>query len=49
MIGTGHLPDYQAGRELIRNSFDFRTYTPNNIRAWEAAYARFKGVLGLSE
>jgi rhamnulokinase len=49
MIGTGHLPDYQAGRELIRKSFDFRTFTPDNIRAWEAAYARFKGVLGVAD
>ena len=46
MIGTGHLPDYQAGRELIRKSFDFRTFTPNNTGAWETAYARFKTVLG---
>jgi sugar (pentulose or hexulose) kinase len=46
MIGTGHLPDYQAGRELIRRSFEFRSYTPNNTAAWEHAYARFKNVLG---
>ncbi len=45
MIGTGHLPDYQAGRELIRKSFDFRTFTPNDTGAWESAYARFKTVL----
>ena len=45
MIGTGHLPDYQAGRELIRKSFDFRSFTPNNTGAWELAYARFLSVL----
>lgn len=45
MIGTGHLPDYQAGRELIRKSFDFRTFTPENPVAWEAAYLKFKAIL----
>ena len=45
MIGTGHLPDYQAGRELIRNSFDFRSFTPEDTSAWDAAYERFKAVL----
>lgn len=45
MIGTGHLPDYQAGRDLIRKSFDFRTFTPNDTAAWDQAYARFTKVL----
>jgi rhamnulokinase len=48
MIGTGHLPDYQAGRELIRKSFDFRTFTPDNTRAWDEAYRRFQTVLELA-
>ena len=45
MIATGHLPDYQAGRDLIRQSFDFRTFTPGNAGAWEAAYLKFKTML----
>jgi sugar (pentulose or hexulose) kinase len=45
MIATGHLPDYQAGRELIRQSFDFRTFTPGNAAAWDAAYQKFKTML----
>ena len=48
MIGTGHLPDYQAGRELIRKSFDFRTFTPDDTSAWDDAYVRFKTVLDLA-
>lgn len=45
MIGTGHLADLQAGRELIRRSFDFRIYQPQDTAAWDAAYARFQALL----
>jgi rhamnulokinase len=45
MIGTGHLPDLAAGRELIRKSFEFRTFTPTNRAAWEAAFGRFTALL----
>jgi len=45
MIGTGYLPDYEAGRELIRKSFDFRSFTPQDSDAWDQAYARFIDVL----
>lgn len=47
MIGTGHLPDFESGRDLIRRSFDFRTFTPSDSAAWAAALVRFKTVLGL--
>ena len=45
MTGTGHLPDIAAGRELIRRSFEFRTFTPRDSAAWEAAYQRFQTLL----
>jgi len=45
MIGTGHLLDYQAGRELNSKSFNFRSFTPHNTDAWDQAYARFTSVL----
>ncbi|MEO5913146.1 MAG: rhamnulokinase family protein [Luteolibacter sp.] len=45
MIGMGLLPDYKAGRELIRRSFDFKTYAPENSAEWEAAYQKFTTVL----
>jgi rhamnulokinase len=48
MIGTGHLPDFQAGRDLIRRSFEFRTFVPGNQETWEIAIARFKAVIGIS-
>ncbi|MES2658235.1 MAG: rhamnulokinase family protein [Verrucomicrobiota bacterium] len=47
MIGNGHLPDYRAGRDLIRRSFDFKTFTPENPEEWEAAYQEFKMILKL--
>ncbi|MEO7099818.1 MAG: rhamnulokinase family protein [Luteolibacter sp.] len=46
MVGTGHLPDFVAGRQLIRQSFDFRTFTPTDSEAWAAAYQRFLEVVG---
>ena len=45
MIGTGHLADFQAGRDLIRRSFEFTTFTPGNPEVWEAALARFRKIL----
>jgi rhamnulokinase len=47
MVGTGHLADFKQGRELIRNSFDFRTFEPEQPVEWEAAFLRFKNVLEL--
>ncbi len=47
MVGTGHLPDFQAGRDLIRRSFPFKAFTPHRTDEWEAAYRRFRGILGL--
>ncbi len=45
MIGTGHLADLQAGRELIRRSFDFRIYQPQDTAAWDTAYTKFSELL----
>ena len=46
MIGTGHLADLDAGRDLIRRSFDFRIYQPQDTAAWNVAFERFKGLIG---
>lgn len=46
MLATGHLADLQAGRELIRRSFDFRFYQPQDTAAWDAAYQRFTALVG---
>jgi len=40
MLATGHLSDLQAGRDLVRRSFDFQVYQPKDTAAWEVAYAK---------
>ena len=45
MIATGHLADLAAGRQLIRDSFEFTTYTPRNHSDWDRAFERFKSVI----
>jgi len=47
MVGTGHLPDFQAGRELVRRSFEIRTFVPEDTADWNTAYDRFCQVIGL--
>jgi sugar (pentulose or hexulose) kinase len=42
MIATGHLPDMASARELIKKSFDFKTYLPQDQENWNAAYETFK-------
>jgi rhamnulokinase len=45
MIGSGDLPDVQTGRQLIRKSFEFRTFKPQDAAAWSAAYQKFCALL----
>jgi rhamnulokinase len=45
MVATGHLKSLHEGRELIRRSFDFRTYQPHDRAAWDAAYSRFQALV----
>lgn len=46
MVATGHLPDFAAGRRLVRESFEFATYRPEHPQQWQAARERFQAVLG---
>ena len=45
MIATGHLPNLAAGRAMVRRSFDFQVYQPQQQDDWQAAYQRFKTVI----
>jgi sugar (pentulose or hexulose) kinase len=45
MVGTGHLDNFEAGRELIRRSFAFKAYEPRQSADWNAAYERFKALV----
>ncbi len=45
MIATGELSGYPEARQLIRDSFDFKTYSPQDSTAWGTAYERFLTIL----
>ena len=47
MIGTGHLPSIEAGRDLIRRSFERSTFKPTESTAWDHALSQFKAILAL--
>jgi rhamnulokinase len=44
-IGIGSLGSLAEGREVVRRSFEVRTYTPNDPAAWQVPYERFVGYL----
>jgi len=45
MIGTGHLADLEAARDLIRRSFEFRVFAPADSKEWEEALERFRKII----
>lgn len=44
-IALGHLPSLDAAREVVRNSFELKTVTPQDAAQWDAAAARFEKLL----
>lgn len=44
-IALGHLPSLSAAREVVRSSFEVKTVTPQASGEWDAAFARFDGLL----
>ena len=44
-IALGHLPSHAAAREVVRNSFELKTFTPQAPAEWDAAAARFEKLL----
>jgi rhamnulokinase len=44
-IALGHLPSLAAAREVVRNSFELKTFTPQDSAQWDAAAARFEKLL----
>jgi rhamnulokinase len=43
-VATGALPDVDAARDLIRESFDVEVYEPGDRGPWEEAYPRFQNL-----
>lgn len=47
MMALGQIRSLQEGRELVRRSFDVKTYEPANKRAaWDEAYGQLNVMLG---
>jgi rhamnulokinase len=46
MIGLGLIGSLADGREIVRRSFDVRTYHPSEPGRWEESYARFVRLIG---
>src|SRR5437016_5177341 len=44
-IGLGVLGSLADAREVVRRSFEVRTFTPRNPEAWQEPYQRFLGFL----
>ena len=44
-IGLGLLGSLADGREVVRQSFEVRSYTPHNPERWHAPYQRFLAML----
>jgi rhamnulokinase len=45
-IALGHLPSHAAAREVVRNSFELKTVTPQDVAQWDITAARFEKLLG---
>lgn len=45
MIAIGEISDLKEARKIIKNSFDTKKYTPENVAQWHEAYEKFKNVL----
>ncbi|MGA2788385.1 MAG: hypothetical protein ABSF60_12740 [Verrucomicrobiota bacterium] len=45
-ILLGDLPSYIAAREVVRNSFELKTITPQDTALWDAAAVRFEKLPG---
>ena len=43
-MAMGHVKDLDEIRAVIRNSFDLKTFIPENQGAWEEAYQKYLGI-----
>jgi sugar (pentulose or hexulose) kinase len=44
-IALGHLESHEAAREVVRQSFELKTFTPQDTAQWDAAATRFAKLL----
>jgi rhamnulokinase len=41
-VALGHLESHEAAREVVRNSVEVKTFSPQNSAQWDAAATRFE-------
>ncbi len=44
-IALGHVESHAAAREIVRNSIELKTFTPQDSAQWDAAAARFEKLV----
>jgi rhamnulokinase len=44
-IGLGLLGSLAEARDVVRRSFDVKTYTPQQAASWQAPYEKFVRLL----
>lgn len=47
-IGLGLIGSLAEGREIVKRSFEVKTYLPQNAGMWDEPYQRFQALLGAS-
>ncbi|MGA2869161.1 MAG: FGGY-family carbohydrate kinase, partial [Verrucomicrobiota bacterium] len=45
-ITLGHVASHAAAREIVRNSFELKMFTPQDAEQWDAAATRFEKLAG---
>ena len=44
-MAMGAIKDLNEGRQVVKNSFDIKDYTPEDSQAWDAAYEKWKEII----
>jgi len=45
MLALGHIASLEEGRDLVRRSFEMKTYLPRETSLWDEAYARYLNLI----
>jgi rhamnulokinase len=43
-MAAGEVPNREAARAIVRDSFEYEEYTPKDTKAWDAAWERYRAV-----
>lgn len=45
LMATGDIKDIKEARAIIRDSFDVKSYAPQDTEVWNEAFAKFKAII----